>query len=418
MSEISNLYDHIENEFNQNKNLISQISTLLSNLESKVARAAEISTKGYCSKFTLPSTQVSSLFKLLNLEKSDVSGAFKKDWGYPKTAKMHSDPYYHVLLLLVYWGIKKDNHYMMRNGLLLILIKIWNGRKQKYLKFCNVTTMNYVIEKMLNKKHLAANEKYNSPYLLIVLHFIPTLLETYKDRILQDDTKLKRLFEQGWNRIDQLFLQKEKTYSSTKKIKPASGLLMLYMKAQEEGLTLSSPNAISEYEEESYSAFEDEDSSLLKQIVENIFAEISNYDDEFLKELHRETKAAPYLISKLLALLHSQENKVFIQKFCQMIIYRIGFQSMDEIMSPGFKESVEKKIISSKRQEDVKNIKDMCDSFIKMIYKGKKDFRALSMYKKHQRRKILILGLVYDIQERANSLDKKDLVSEYLSSRM
>ena len=153
MSNISILYDFIENEFNQNQNLIIQISTW-TNLVSKVSFAAEQSNEGYCSKFKIPKTQVSDLYKLLNLKKADVYNAFAKDWGHPDSARMHNDPYYQILLLLVYWGIKKDNLYMMQNPLILLLIKIWNGRKQKYLKYCNVTTMNYVIENMLSKKYL------------------------------------------------------------------------------------------------------------------------------------------------------------------------------------------------------------------------------------------------------------------------
>ena len=99
-------------------------------------------------------------------------------------------------------------------------------------------------------------------------------------------------------------------------------------------------------------------------------------------------------------------------------MYRTGIQSKDDVLSPSFKQSVEKKVISSKIQEDVTEIKNMCDDFIKMVYKRKSDFRALSPYKKNQRRKVLIRGLVYKIQELAKSLDKKDLVDKYLSSKL
>lgn len=415
MSNISNLYDFIENEFNQNQNLLNQISILLTNLVSKLAFAAAQSNEGYCSRFTIPESQVSDLYKILKLKKDDVSVAFRKDWGHPVHAKMHNDSYYHVLLLLIYWGIKKDSHYMMHNALVLILIKIWNGRKQKYLKFCNVTTMNYVIENMLNKKHLAADPVNNSPYALIVLHYVPKLLNKYKPRILQDSKDLKTLFEQGWRRIDQLFLQKEKKNPLSGKVKPASGLMLLYMKAQEEGLTLSSPRAITGNEEESYSEGEDENS--ITQITENIFTETADYEEEFLKELRKDTKVSKNVIINLLNTLHSANNKVQVQNLCRMIIYRTGARSKEDILSSSFKESVEKKIISSKIQEDVISIKDRCDVFIKIVYKRKNEYRDLSPYKKHQRRKVLIRGLVYNIQQRTKSLEKKDWIDKYFKSK-
>ena len=184
-----------------------------------------------------------------------------------------------------------------------------------------------------------------------------------------------------------MFLQKEKI--NLGKVKPGGGLLLLYIKAQKEGLKQSSPKAMTGNEEESFS--EDEDGKFINRIIEDIFTDTADYDDEFLKELRKETKVSKNVISNLLGSLHYLDNKERVQKLCQTIIFRTGARSKDEILSQDFNESVEKKIISSKKQEDVIEIKDMCDDFIKIVYKRKNEFRALSAYKKHHLKKSINL---------------------------
>ena len=48
---------------------------------------------------------------------------------------MYGDSYYHILLLIFYYGLRKGDPALKENTLLIILFKIWNGRKEKHIKF-------------------------------------------------------------------------------------------------------------------------------------------------------------------------------------------------------------------------------------------------------------------------------------------
>ena len=50
-----------------------------------------------------------------------------------------------------------------------ILIKLWNGRKKKYIPYCNKDVMTYVVNYMTSKKHMV--NKYNNPLELIQNYF-------------------------------------------------------------------------------------------------------------------------------------------------------------------------------------------------------------------------------------------------------
>jgi len=48
--------------------------------------------------------------------------------------KWYADPFYHVLLLLVFHGLKTKQDVFVNHAMLLILSKLWNGRKSDFIK--------------------------------------------------------------------------------------------------------------------------------------------------------------------------------------------------------------------------------------------------------------------------------------------
>jgi hypothetical protein len=238
VSKVDDLYNHIENEMTIDPKLNNQLFTELSRIVSSAYNQSMNSDEGYCFKFTLPMTPVNKLYSLLKLDPKEVGNTFQKEWNVPSNATMYNDPYYHILLLIYYYAIKIKNDLLASHALFILLIKLWNGRKSKYIRYCDKRVMNYVVAHMVTNKHLVA--KFDSPLSLLKEYFCPTLTATYKDQILREPAlKLKQLFMQAWSRINQLFVFNLRINMETGDKEAQGGLLPLYMKAKQENLYLT-----------------------------------------------------------------------------------------------------------------------------------------------------------------------------------
>jgi len=155
VSKVVEIYEQMNNTLGNDRNLVNQLFLELSKIVSVAYSQSMANTdESYCFKFSLPITAVTKLYTLLKLDQATVGKAFQNDWKYPNSAMMYNDPYYHILLLLVYYGLKNKNELITKHALTILLMKIWNGRKSKYLKYCDKNVMNYVVTHMVNNKHL------------------------------------------------------------------------------------------------------------------------------------------------------------------------------------------------------------------------------------------------------------------------
>jgi len=124
---IKDVMNHLEIQMNKD-GMEKEIQTFLTSSVAQLFHATLNSSEGYCLKFNIPLGGVTNCFKKLNLVIESVDDAFRADWKYPKGTRMYSDSYYHMLLLLVYYGLKKNNMTMASNAMILMLIKLWNGK--------------------------------------------------------------------------------------------------------------------------------------------------------------------------------------------------------------------------------------------------------------------------------------------------
>ena len=80
------------------------------------------------------------------ISSDEVKTAFVNDWGVAHIdAYMVKNVYYHILLLLLTLGLRKHNEQMQKDALMLILVKLWNGRRIKFIRYCNQDVMRYVV---------------------------------------------------------------------------------------------------------------------------------------------------------------------------------------------------------------------------------------------------------------------------------
>lgn len=403
MSKVAEIYNQLEATLSSDRNLENRLFTELSRIVSAAYQQAMNSDEGYCFKFTLPITVVLKLYQLVKLDPSAVGQAFQADWKYPSHATMYNDPYYHILCLLIYYGLKKKNNLIAEHAFFILLMKLWNGRKAKYIKFCDKRVMNYVVTHMVNNKHLVA--KYDSPMTLLKEYFVPTLLAKYRDNIVRDPYWLRQLFMQSWGRIDQMFRSNSRINMTTGVKEAQGGLLPLYMKARQENLYLSTPKIMSGDEEEpefdQYSTMHNRD-----QIVTTTTDYITmntkpQYPVSFISSVNGYTKVSTKVIEKILNAIHNHKYYDVIHDIISIILSRTNVVDKDDICKPEFLNNVKRTIISSKNTNEIRNIQKLLDILVSQIFKDVLgiDFSKYSNVQQIQIRNVIIYGLVYNLKK-------------------
>lgn len=128
MSKVIEIYNQLDKTLGSDRNLVNQLFIELSRIVSSAYnQSMNSSDEGYCFKFTLPITAVTKLYLMVKLDTAIVGKAFQTDWKVPSSAIMYNDLYYHILLLLVYYGLKNKNELITKHALTILLMKIWNG---------------------------------------------------------------------------------------------------------------------------------------------------------------------------------------------------------------------------------------------------------------------------------------------------
>ncbi len=405
MSKIVEIYkklsETLESNLKLRDDLFLELSKIVSNAyQQSIAKSDE----SYCFKFALPINPVLKLYDLLSLDKTEVGDAFQKDWSYPSSAMMYNDPYYHILLLLIYYGIKNDKKLITKHALTILLMKVWNGRKAKYLKYCDKRVMNYVVTHMVNNKHLIS--KYSTPMNLIDQYFIPTLSQKYFPEIDKNPQKLKQLFMQCWVRVNQLFVSNMRQNMVTGVKEAQSGILPLYMKAKQENLYMST-QVVSSTDEESESPRFDQYSTLhnrdeiVSSTTDYIVLNKPSYPTSVISDINKKTKVSIKIIEKMLNAMHNHKYHDLIHAIYVMVLARTNVNERNDICKTEFLLSVKKNIISSKNTSDIINFQKLLDSFVNKIFEEDLglSYRSYSNVQQMQIRNVVLYGLIYDLRK-------------------
>ena len=402
-SEVIKVYNAFSKVLEANPGLLSKLHTELSKIVSAAYNQSMNSDEGYCFKFTLPITAVTNLFSLLQIDPGETVKALATDWKFPAHAVMYNDPYYHILLLILYYGLKHKDDQLVNNALFILLQKIWNGRKYAYLKYCDKRIMSYVITHLVNKKHNVAN--YDSPLTLLKDYFVPTLLKKYGPEILKDPYRLRQLFMQCWARIDQMFIFNPITDIETGEKKAQGGLLPLYMKARQEGLYLSTKLVKSEDEEEpgfdQYSSMHNRD-AIVTSTTDFITMNTKNqYPQMFIDEVNTSTKVSSKVIDQMLSALHNHNYYDIIHDALSLILSRTNINEKNDICRPEFMLNIKKNIISSKNNDDVRKVQRLLNMLADKIFEDslKVDLNLYGSAQKAQICNVVLNGLVYNLKK-------------------
>ena len=407
---INDLLEHIDNVVSQNPSVFQTLKMELTSITRSVYAEAITQNVGYCMTFKIPETQVLNLLDIVNLDKHDVKETFISDWNVPRDAYMVTNVYYHTLLLFLAYGLRKKDESLQKNAVTLVLIRIWNGRRIRFIRYCNPDVMRYVIAN-LNGKYNA--RKYDSPIIMILQHFVPTLIKKYGPRIEKDPTATKTLFSQAWVRLTQTFNSRKVVDLETGEKYGLSGLAPLYYDASKKNLRISKAgsnidtvNTDTEVGHSDYYSTNVNDEliqGLVNNIVMNLNA-ISLYDETFLQFLNEATKVNKQAIEIILSGMHNIEFVDYIREILELMIKQLnGNVSSTEICSSDFiNVTVKRKFISSKHSINIINLKKICDLLLEKIFDKFIQYYKYSSYSQPRQghlRKIIFYGLAYNMQK-------------------
>lgn len=400
-SGVVGLYHMIDGEMK--KGAEAEIYSEMSKVIAQAYTQMMSSDEGFCFKFTVPETVVLKFYTRLNLDQKVSSQAFTEEWGHPSNAKMFSDPYYQMLSILIYWGLvnKKDN--FTKNAFMLMMMKLWNGRKHRYLKFCDKRVMKYVVTHMTNNKHKVS--KFETPVTLLKDYFAPSILEKYAPEILKSPRMMKRLFEQAHSRIRQIFVFNMRTNVETGKSEALGGLLPMYMKAREQGMQMSTQIVKGDEDNEAgfeeYSTISNRDE--IATTVTDYITMNSNpqYPPALISTINSTTKVSMKVIEKILISMHSHKYYDTVHDLLTLVLSRTNVNDKTDICKSDYFLNLKKNVISSKNNEETNKIQSLLNSLLEDIFQSKigVNFNNYSNVNKIQIRNVIIYGLHHNLRK-------------------
>jgi hypothetical protein len=194
--------------FHHEPRLLAQFRNLLSLSAQKIAQQA-INHNTFCDSFQIPNKLPFELLKLYGITEKEFKAVMHK-LGFEKN-QMFTDLYYQTLTVAYLVGLDFDDKNIRRLALLLIAVRIWNGRKRKYFPtFCDPDIARYVLNYELKGNH-TYKRAGNTPFEFLDSYNVPQV-DDYASKIIPFNLNngypargLRLLIESEYARINQLF---------------------------------------------------------------------------------------------------------------------------------------------------------------------------------------------------------------------
>ncbi len=405
---IESVYIELKNKIETSKdNIELKIQIELEKNLRKLYSDAIGQNTGYCMTFKIPEKDILNIAQLIDIDINKIQQSFTSGWKIPQSAFMANNPYYHILCLLIIYGIRHRNESIAKSAHSLMMCKLWNGRRMTYIKWCNPDIMRYVIAN-LSGKYVA--RKYDIPITMIIQYFTPTLLKKYSNDIGKDVLKTKRLFDQSWGRLRQLFVSNIGIDLATGNNKARSGIAAAYYDASEKGLKISKPKSTSNpYDSDNntnntdhYSNYEFDD--VINEAVNYIVMNINpNYDSVFLNFVIKTSTVNAQAIDMILKGLHDTRYTDHIRDILELMFKQLQITSKNDICNPSFiNDTVKRKFISSKHSPVIVQLKKIIDHLLEIIFDEKIKYVKYSSYSTPRQghiRKVILYGFAYNLQK-------------------
>lgn len=167
-----------------------------------------LSHSSFCDILKTPSDAFTKkLLTIYGLNDRQMLTAFA-EIGFHPDSRMYSNLYYQTLSLSYYIGARANDDLMRQLSIVLIYVKLFNGRKYKWFpNGCQEEIGHYLLNNIFRESHTF--KKYPNPFLAITNYFAPTLDNKYKEYVLRDPGHptegIISILKNGWVRMDQVF---------------------------------------------------------------------------------------------------------------------------------------------------------------------------------------------------------------------
>ncbi|MEM4385633.1 MAG: hypothetical protein QXD03_03705 [Candidatus Anstonellales archaeon] len=412
--DLNTIYSEIEKKLLNDQNLLNSISSYLSLTVQRIFSDSIKKDISYCMIFMMNSDKIArDIAKMLSVDLNELSYSFMVSWKLPShDFKMYGNPFYHVMLILYAFGVKNGKDDIGRNAIKLILMKLWNGRLRRSIRYCKPEYMNYVINNMITNRRLF--RKYSNPFSLLTEYFLPSIYDSdnYKKLVKADVSNTKIVFTRCYNRITQLFYQDYYDDPITGKSGPKSGIANLYYKAYEEGkkITTSTQEGGPEGVESSLDRLTgDEIEQVLSRMIDYMITyQDKNYSDELIDMISKSCMMKPDGIRKIIDSLHRHENEELIKDIAIKIINMIYPISKSKVCtSYFFVNTIKMKIISSKNTPSISALNESIFMLLRNVYKHMGyNFDDYSASRKLHLRNMMIYLISYFLQKSICSMSE------------
>jgi len=380
MTKTPEIIEYISNKILNNKTLYNEITELLKH-EILAIHNDSLSHSTFCSNLKTPQNIHKKLLKIFSVSDRQLMAAFQ-EIGFHPSHKMYSDLYYQTLLMVYYIGVESSDDVLRLYALVLINVKIFNGRKYVYFRTgCQEDIAQYIITNKLRSSTIL--KKYPSPFIAIMQYYAPNLDEKYLPNIKQDPMNpisgLIRILAQAWNRIDQAFLKTlQKPYYQA------------WNDSQKKLISLTGDGRGTEVDKI--------DVSKVETLAEKSLQNLIHKSNKFLPEDIRFFKNPPYKISdKFISdaqhFLNDGENEDDLKNISESILTILKLQDENKICGMHVVYSANKILGGDKKKNtEQSRLKQYIDGLIKLMYP--KMHNTISSSNFLRLRKIMLIMIV------------------------
>jgi len=204
--------------FNHDPRLLQQLKQLLSLAAQKIVQHS-IHHETFCDAFQPPAKVPQELLKLYGMTAKELKIPMQKI-GFFEGHGMYNSPYYQTFAVAYLIGLEFDDENIRKMAILMIAIRIWNGRKKKsFPTFCDPDVARYVMNYALPGNH--TYKKAGSAFEYIDSFNVPAIDKKYAPTIANnldsDKEGLRKLIETEWSRFVQLFRSMRNHYYKLQK---------------------------------------------------------------------------------------------------------------------------------------------------------------------------------------------------------
>src|SRR6056297_2649468 len=226
MKPIDKVYYQLRDNFNNDpvlkQSIKTQLRTLVRNMY--INSIESMQTHGYCMVIRVQNEEILKMIDKCGLDVNTLKHAFVTQWQAPPDSYMAGNPFYHILILLILYGIRHDDTDFQENSATILLSRMWNGRRRRAIPYCKADVMRYAVMHTTGRYV----KKYESPMALIIQHYSPSILNTYRENMKENSDWTHRYFSQCYDRIFQIFYSNISPDLKTRTKKARSGLAVSY----------------------------------------------------------------------------------------------------------------------------------------------------------------------------------------------